>query len=169
MRDVTRAMLTGAIAGIVGGFATTAYVKGLIPKMVPPPMRPDGDASERTVQWAERQAGHPDALSPRAEARAALAAHLAYSAAAGALYGAARREAPGVPASLAGLLFGLAVWATGPEGWIPALGIMPATHTLPPRQWPVPISTHLVFGGVTAAAYHALSKVAPGGLTRAPR
>lgn len=161
MNDVARAALQGAAAGVVGGLATTAFAKGLVPTMVPPTMRPGDDASSRTVQWAERQAGHPDALSPRAEARTAFAAHLAYSAGVGALYGLAqhgltRRDAGAVPTPLAGLLFGLAVWATGPEGWVPALGIMPATHERPPRQWPVPISEHLVFGGVTAAAYAAL-------------
>lgn len=64
----------------------------------------------------------------------------------------------GVPAPVAGALFGLAVWALSFEGWMPAVGIMRRTTEEPPKKWPAPIMGHVVYGVATALVYDALER-----------
>lgn len=54
--------------------------------------------------------------------------------ASGPVYGLLRSGIEGVPAPLAGMLFGAALWAIGFEGWLPALGVMPATTDQAPKR-----------------------------------
>lgn len=148
-----RAALAGALGGAAGGVAMTVMMTKVAPRVVPKSMLPDTPAPQKTVQWAQREAGRPDALSGRSEKGAALAAHLAYSAAAGAGYGLARSSFPAlrqVPSPAAGALFGLAVWAVSFEGLLPALGVMEPTTQHPPKRWPAPLMGHTIFGVVTA-------------------
>lgn len=146
----------GAVAGVVGGMAMTAMMKGVAPHVLPADMRPEKIAPKKFVEWAEAEAGHPEALTEGQEKAAAMAAHLGYSALMGALFGLARRRADAAPIPLAGAAFGLAVWAVSFEGWMPALGIMQRTTEKPLKQWPAPLMGHVVYGTATAAAYAAL-------------
>lgn len=107
----------------------------------------------------QKQVGRPDALTNGQEEKAAMASHLAYSAGFGALYGAVGRRADGVPAPLAGALFGLAAWKLSFDGWMPALGIMPATTDLPMKKWAPDLLSHVVYGAATALAYEAAEAV----------
>lgn len=82
----------------------------------------------------------------------ALFAHFAFGAAAGALFGLMyhRANASGTPL-VAGIGYGLAVYATSYAGWIPAADIMPSpTHDRPGRQ-PSMATAHVVFGAALAA------------------
>ncbi len=154
----TAAARDGVIAGLIGGLTTTLFMQALVPKLVPVDMQPTEDTSKRLVEWAEAKIGQPHALSEQAATSTALGAHLAYSAAAGALYALVRETARGTSTPLAGVLLGVAVWASGPEGWIPALGVLPPTHEQPPKKWPVPIAAHLAYGTATALAYAAIRR-----------
>jgi uncharacterized membrane protein YagU involved in acid resistance len=148
-----RAALAGALGGVAGGMAMTVMMTKVAPRIVPQSMLPDTPAPEKTVLWAEQEAGRPDAFSGKSEKGAALAAHLAYSAAAGAGYGLARSSFPAlqqVPSPAAGALFGLTVWAVSFEGLLPALGAMERTTQHPPKRWPAPLMGHTIFGVVTA-------------------
>lgn len=83
--------------------------------------------------------------------------HLLFGAAAGALYGLARRALTAseampparveVPASIA---FGLGVWFVSYEGWVPASGFMPPSHKTDPSRPLTMASAHVVFGACLA-------------------
>jgi uncharacterized membrane protein YagU involved in acid resistance len=149
-----RAALAGALGGVAGGVAMTVLITQVAPRVAPKSMLPDTPAPVKTVRWAEREVGRPQALSGKSEQAAAMAAHLAYSAVTGAGYGLARSSLPAVrevPAPAAGALFGLLVWAASFQGLLPALGVKEATTAHPPKRWPAPLMGHAVFGVVTAA------------------
>lgn len=153
------AAIRGALGGVVGGLVMYGMKQMVAPSVIPEEMRREGFAPKKAVEWAEERAGNPDALTEDQEEKAAMAAHLAYSAAFGALYGAVRRKMDGVPAPLAGAIFGLAVWKASFDGWMPALGIMPATTDLPMKKRPPDLMGHVVYGAATAVSYEAVQKV----------
>jgi hypothetical protein len=145
--------LAGALGGIAGGTAMTVMMTKVGPRVLPHDVLPDTPAPQKVVQWAEREAGEPDALSGLSEKMAALGAHLGYSAATGAVFGLARHAVPAlsrVPTPVAGVGFGLLVWVASFEGLLPALGVMPPTTAHPPKRWPAPLMGHSLFGAVTA-------------------
>lgn len=145
--------LAGAVGGVAGGTAMTVMMTQVAPRVLPSDVLPDTPAPEKVVQWAEREAGKPDALAGKPKKVAALGAHLGYSAASGAVFGLARHALPGlsrVPAPVAGVGFGLLVWVASFEGLLPALGVMQPTTAHPPKRWPAPLMGHSIFGAVTA-------------------
>jgi hypothetical protein len=159
MNGVQKTALNGTLAGAAGTAAMTLMMRRVAPKVIPEEMRPDEFVPKKAVEWAEEQAGVPEALTKEEEMKAAMGAHFTYGSSMGALYGLARstllREAA-LP--LAGALFGLGVWAASFEGWMPKLGIMEATTEKPPKKWPMPIMAHLVYGATTALAYEVLDR-----------
>ena len=112
MSNAVDAAVRGALGGVAGGLAMYGMKQKVAPKVIPEDMRREGFAPKEAVEWAEEQAGHPDALTEDQEQNAAMAAHLAYSAGFGALYGLVRHKADGMPAPLAGAIFGLVVWGS---------------------------------------------------------
>lgn len=81
-------------------------------------------------------------------------AHLAYGAAAGAIYGAIREGRGGSGDTMgAGARMGLVLWAIGYAGWLPAVGVRESTIRDAPSKVSVPLLAHLVFGMTTAALY----------------
>lgn len=86
-----------------------------------------------------------------------LAAHIGYGALCGALYPLIGRWLPGSP-PVAGLLYGLVVWADSYLGLLPRLGLFPSPiHDRPARPATM-IAAHLVYGGALAAAYARLRR-----------
>jgi hypothetical protein len=86
---------------------------------------------------------------------ATLAAHVAYGAGMGALYGVLPRPARSV---LGGTLFGAAVWAVSYAGWIPKLGLM-RPPSLDRRGRPTAmILAHLVYGATLGFTERRLTK-----------
>ena len=157
--NTTDAAVRGALGGVAGGLAMYGMKQIVAPKVIPEDMRREGFAPKKAVEWAEQQAGHPNALTNDQEEKAAMAAHLAYSAGFGALYGLVRRKAEGMPTPLAGALFGLAVWGISFEGLMPALGMMPGTTDLSMKKWPPDIMGHIIYGAATAVVHEALENV----------
>jgi hypothetical protein len=72
----------------------------------------------------------------------------------GALYGLARPE--GGPVVRDGVALGLACWATGYLGWLPATRLMPPIWEQEPAQIVLPIVEHAFYGMATVATYNAL-------------
>ena len=147
----------GAVAGAAGTAVMTLMMKQVAPRVVPAEMRPDEFPPRKVVEWAEEQTGHPNALAESQEKKAAMGAHFTYGSSSGAVYGLLREQMDGIPAPLAGMLFGVGLWALSFEGWMPALGVQEATTEKPPKKWPMPIMGHLVYGVSTALAYDALA------------
>jgi hypothetical protein len=149
------------LAGAAAGLAGTVVLQGLLagsarwaPQTLPPIRQ---DPAEFMVEQAEsalppaRRAQVP----PKGRAAAEKGLPLGYGATFGMLYGLAVRE--GSPL-LAGAVLGLATWAVGYLGWLPATGLMPAVTRQEPARVAGPIATHLGYGIATAATYQWLSR-----------
>ena len=76
----------------------------------------------------------------------APAAHMAFGAAGGAVFGLLRTLLPRIPGTLLGVVFGLALWAISYRGWIPAFGILPKPEHDRPGRPAVMIAAHVVYG-----------------------
>lgn len=153
MRDgLMGTVVRGAAAGAVGTAVMTVLQLGgrssLVPQSVQRKFPP-----KLGVEWAEAQAGPGAQLGNGEKAAAIAGVHLAYGMGSGAAYGLLRERLDGVPAPLAGAVFGVGLWAAGFEGWMPAVGMKAPEHRLPPRKWVLPVVTHVVYGLTTAWAY----------------
>jgi putative membrane protein len=76
--------------------------------------------------------------------------HYAFGAAVGALYGAIAESRPGVT-RLAGIPFGMGVWATADEVSVPAAGLSSPPWERPPRAHTYSVLSHAVYGLTTEA------------------
>jgi hypothetical protein len=158
MPNAIDSAVRGALAGAAGTAVMTLMMKKVAPQVIPEEMRPDEFVPKRVVEWVEAEAGQPNALTESQEVKAAMGAHFSYGSGMGAAYGLARSAMDGIPAPLAGAMFGLALWGLSFEGWMPALGVQEATTEKPPKKWPMPIMAHLMYGVTTALAYEALER-----------
>jgi hypothetical protein len=149
------------LAGAAAGLAGTLVLQGLLagsarwaPKTLPEMRR---DPAEFMVEQAEstlsptRRAQVP----PKGKAAAEKGLPLGYGATFGMLYGLTAR---GGSSLLAGAVLGLATWAVGYLGWLPATGLMPVVTRQEPARVAGPIATHLGYGIATAATYQWLSR-----------
>ncbi len=144
----------GAAAGFAGTLALqllrTASQKAIPATM--PPIRTD--PGEFMVEKVE-QTVLPRAQVPTlVETAAAKSLAVGYGLTAGVLYAALRPNAGPVPCD--GLTLGLATWAAGYLGWLPALGLMPPLREQGVAQTLGPAIRHTIFGVVTVAAYRRL-------------
>jgi len=149
-------LLAGAAAGLAGTFVLQGLLAGSgrwAPATLPDIRR---DPAQFMVEQAESAlpGSRRPALPPKGRAAAEKGLHLGYGATFGALYGLA--AGAGSPL-LTGAVLGLATWATGYLGWLPATGLMPPVTRQEPARVAGPIATHLGYGIATAAAYRWLS------------
>jgi len=93
----------------------------------------------------------PVRLMPERGPDRALAAHFAFGAATGALYGILASRTSGKPGIGSGFAFGLSVWATSYLGWVPAAGLMPPATRQPARRNAMMVAAHIVWGAVLGA------------------
>lgn len=78
--------------------------------------------------------------------------HFAYGAGCGVLFAALERGRLRPPAAtLAGALFGTAVWFLSYEGWVPAAGVMPPAHRDDRGRQGTMLVAHWIFGGALGA------------------
>lgn len=100
-------------------------------------------------------------LSSRSSRVIATVAHLGYGAVAGAAYGALRgrsiRSAVG---------FGLAVWATSYEFWVPAARVLPPAHRDDRSRAVTIVIAHLIYGFVLGVAMSGMPAGRAQGLAR---
>ncbi|MGE5510580.1 MAG: DUF6789 family protein [Bacteroidota bacterium] len=100
----------------------------------------------------------PDGLMPRPNPWAMLAAHSAFGAATGALFGATHIQLQRQHPVATGIGYGLFVWAASYLGWVP-LGrfMLPATRQ-PPARNAMMIAAHIVWGATLGLVLDTLSK-----------
>lgn len=139
MNDLAR----GAVAGLAATLPMTAAML-LMRRGLPWTERGPLPPREITEEVADR-AGVGGLLGESGRDALTTAAHFGYGAAAGALYGPLSRSLP-VPGAALGPAYGLAVWAGGYLGWLPALGILPPATEDSPRRSALMIAAHLVWG-----------------------
>jgi hypothetical protein len=156
-------MLTHAALGAAAGVAGTLVIQGLLaatkkwlPEGMPPIRR---DPGEFMVHQTERAlpARIMQHIPETAETVASNALGLGYGATFGAVYGAMRGHRGS--ALLEGPLLGLASWAAGYLGWLPATGLMRPVWKQRPTQVTVPIVEHALYGLATATAYEYLDRL----------
>ncbi len=150
-------LLAGAAAGLAGTFVLQGLLAGSgrwAPQTLPPIRR---DPAEFMVEQAESAvpAARRPTLPPAGRAAAEKGLQVGYGTTFGVLYGLA--AGAGSPI-LAGAVLGLATWAVGYLGWLPATGLMPAVTRQEPARVAGPIATHVGYGLATAAAYRWLSR-----------
>lgn len=151
--DLTTRMAQGAAAGLLATVALHA-VRTASQKQLPATMAPiRQDPGEFMVQRAE--ALLPDELRERvpeaAETAAARGLAMGYGATSGALYAALRPA--GRSTVIEGLPLGLAVWAAGYLGWLPAAGLLPPLTEQAPAEVFGPVVRHALWGAFAVAAY----------------
>jgi uncharacterized membrane protein YagU involved in acid resistance len=148
--------------GATGGLAGTCVIQLLLSarqKWLPrtqPPMRQEPGAF--MVEKGEKML--PDSVQQRipqrVETGAALTLAAGYGLTFGALYTLLRPQ--GGSAMVDGVLLGLANWATGYVGWMPATGLMPPLWHQKKPQVIAPIVEHTLYGMATVATYNWLRK-----------
>lgn len=148
-QDVLVRGLAGAAAGAAGTVAMLPLHMGVerwLPALTAPIRKDPGEFM--LEQIAQRFPGHmviPDAVARPAAQGLALGYGVAFGVLGGVLIGRPRDIV--VP----GVALGLAAWAAGYLGWLPAAGLMPPVTQQRPEQVATPIVEHVVYGIVAAA------------------
>ena len=154
--NVLKHAAVGAAAGLVGTFvihALRAIDSKYFPKGSPPIRR---DPGEFMVHQSERAlpARTMQKIPESVEHAAAKTLGIGYGMTFGALYGAARGQGGSI--GVDGPALGLACWAAGYLGWLPATGLMPPVWRQTPSQAIIPVVEHALYGVATTAAYDAM-------------
>jgi hypothetical protein len=150
----------GAAAGFAGTLAIQAFMTAnqkWFPSAAPPIRQDPGEFMVESVEAALPVAVReriPEAM----ESSAAKLLALGYGLTFGALYATYRPEG-GAPLR-DGIALGVANWATGYAGWLPALGLMPPIWQQRPQQVTAAVVEHVVYGIATVAAYRWLQESA---------
>jgi uncharacterized membrane protein YagU involved in acid resistance len=95
-------------------------------------------------------------LGEEQHTQASLAAHFAFGAAAGAVYGVVTAPLRPNPI-LGGTLFGLLVWSVSYFGWLPAIGLHRGAREEPVGRNLLMIAAHLVWGATAGSLAELLS------------
>jgi hypothetical protein len=126
------------------------------PRDTLPPLRQD--PGEFMVERAEARLSEAvrERIPGAVEAGAARALAVGYGLALGALY-AAIRPRGGNPL-VGGAALGVACWAAGHAGWLPALRLMPPVWRQKAPQAVAPAAEHIAYGVTTVAAFNWLRR-----------
>ncbi len=163
MAEMTKHMVAGAAAGAAGAALIRGMMAGsqkLAPETLPPMKQ---DPGEFMVEQAKKAL--PQRVQERipAKAQKAVASSLGfgYGISFGLLYGllAGKRRRSGTAAILKeGSALGIATWAVGYLGWLPATKLMPPVWKQRPKQVVPEILSHILFGVGAVAVFKALAK-----------
>ena len=143
----------GLLAGAAGTAALTAVVQ-LEKRALPWGQKHNALFPHKVVKKAENFFGVRGRLTGNSETAAIHGSNFAYGALMGGLYGG---SAPKLNMSpwVSGPLFGLALWAIGLSGWVPAFGAERAPWKKAPMQAMMPILSHLAYGLAAGAVLQA--------------
>jgi hypothetical protein len=148
-------ILLGALAGLAATAPMTLAMKLLheeLPREERYPLPP-----RQVTEGLAEKAGVNEHLGEGGREAATWVSHFAYGTACGALYGAVSGEGGDEHPVLAGVGFGLAVWAVSYLGWLPAAGILSPATEHPARRNALMIGAHVVWGATTGLAVGRLS------------
>lgn len=109
-------------------------------------------------------------VPPEPSDRLAAATHFVYGAGGGVAFEAlmhALHEPPLGRRLALGAAYGLAVWAAGYEGWVPAMNVLPPAHRDHPARVATEVAAHLVYGLTLGIAGHVLHRRAARRIGRA--
>lgn len=148
-------ILLGALAGLAATGPMTLAMKLMheqLPREEQYPLPP-----RQVTEGLAEKVGVNEHLAEEERKAATWASHFAYGAACGALYGAVSGERLDEHPVLAGVGFGLAVWAGSYLGGLPAAGIISPATEHPARRNALMIAAHVVWGATTGAAVERLA------------
>ena len=148
-------ILLGALAGLAATGPMTLAMKLMheqLPREEQYPLPP-----RQVTEGLVEKAGVSEQMDEEGRESATWVSHFAYGAACGALYGAVSGERIDEHALLAGVGFGLAVWAGSYLGWLPAAGIISPATEHPARRTALMIAAHAVWGATTAVGVERLA------------
>jgi hypothetical protein len=159
--DWRKRIMLGAAGGLVGTLAIQALLTARqkwLPHTAPPLRQEPGAFMVKTVEEAL-----PDAMRQRipqvVETGAARMLAVGYGLTFGSLYTLLRPQ--GGSPLVDGPILGVANWATGYLGWLPALRLMPPVWQQKAPQALAPIAEHTLYGIVTVAMYDWLRERVP--------
>lgn len=146
-------LLLGALAGLAGTMVIQV-VRTASHKTAPKAEAPiRGDPGKYMIEKTKQAL--PERVRQKIplqmERAAVKSLPIGYGMTFGALY-AVMRPQGGKPVC-DGVALGLANWAIGFLGWLPATGLMSPVWKHEPQQIAMPIAQHAVYGAVTVAAY----------------
>lgn len=138
MNDDVQAALRGAVGGVaatttMSAAMAAAHRAGALGE--PPPRKITRRAEAAVGVATDRRT--LDALS--------WLGHYGYGAVMGALFGVLQRRLR-APRLVAGVVWGLIVWAASYLGWLPAAGLHPAAHRDRPDRTATMVASHVVYG-----------------------
>ena len=148
-------VLLGALAGLAATGPMTLAMKLMheqLPREEQYPLPP-----RQVTEGLAAKAGVNGHLDEEDREAATWVSHFAYGAACGALYGALSGERVDSHPVLAGVGFGVAVWAGSYLGWLPAAGIISPATEHPARRNALMITAHAVWGAGVGVALGRLS------------
>ena len=148
-------ILLGALAGLAATAPMTLAMK-LMHEQLPRGERYPLPPRQVTEGVAEK-AGVNEQLGEEERRAATWVSHFAYGTACGALYGALSGGRADERPVLAGVGFGLAVWAGSYLGWLPAAGIISPATEHPARRNALMIGAHVVWGATTGIVLEGLA------------
>lgn len=150
--------LAGALAGLVATAPMTWAMNRMhrrLPERERYPLPP-----RLITERVAASAGVADDMTERQHKALALASHYAYGAAVGAGCAPVMRALGGPPV-VAGIGYGLGVWAASYLGWIPAVGILRPATEHPAERVGMMLAAHVVWGGVAGYLTARLSDHSP--------
>lgn len=143
MHYTAQGLLAGGAAGLAAAVPMTATMAALFPALPPEDQHPL--PPRHVVERVTAEAGVDDDLSEPEKQGVTTVAHLGYGATTGALYGLIRPHVP-LPGAVAGVAYGLAVWAGSYMGLLPALRLYPHAKDDSAERDALMIAAHVVWG-----------------------
>jgi hypothetical protein len=148
----------GVIGGLVAAYAMERFQRALgriSPDVGGAPgaggqqyRKPQSEPATYQAADAVARATTGRSLPPHDKPAAASAIHYAFSAAIGAIYGAAAARTPDIT-SWAGVPFGATVWLIADEMGMPAAGLAKPPSAYPLRDHATSLTSHLIYGATT--------------------
>jgi hypothetical protein len=143
---VTRRLVAGGVAGLLATLVMSAFMEwarrsGWLRE------HPPEEITERALQ----QAGA--SVSVSVKDTTATAAHLAFGVGAGAAYGLLPASRHRRLRAVAGVGYGLGIWAVSYAGWAPALRLMPSPIEDRTESQAAIVASHVLYGAVLGATF----------------
>ena len=154
MASAIRDGCAGAAAGLVATAPMTAVMDGI--RRVLPWHEQDPIPPRQITARAADAAGVGHVLTEGEKDAAAAAAHFAFGASAGAVYGLLAPHLPVGPVA-GGVGYGLAVWAGSYLGWLPATGLYKQPEHEPAGRHASIVLSHVVWGATLGLLHAALA------------
>src|SRR5689334_7448047 len=140
-------LFTRAAAGAAAGFAATgpmtlvmAAAREVLPEHEQYELPP-----RIVTERAARKGGVAHRMDESEKKGATTAAHFAFGAGAGAVYGAVAPLLP-LPPVVNGVAYAMGVWASSYLGWLPAAGLHPPAHRESAGRNAMTVGAHVVWG-----------------------